>query len=120
LAQHVPAGPVAQVLFAWIGIAFWACTAVVVVRSLRQDAAGTPAQRDRARRILVENGGSSLAWMGLWEGNTYWFSADGSTYVAYRLVQGVALTIGDPVGPVALRARVSDLLCMKRFPICRL
>ncbi|WP_407343593.1 bifunctional lysylphosphatidylglycerol flippase/synthetase MprF [Pengzhenrongella phosphoraccumulans] len=103
LAQHVPAGPAAQVLFDWIGIAFWACGAIIVLRSFRQDAAGTPAQRDRARQILIANGGSSLAWMGLWEGNSYWFSTNDSTFVAYRLVQGVALTIGDPVGPVNQR-----------------
>ncbi|MGV8965809.1 MAG: bifunctional lysylphosphatidylglycerol flippase/synthetase MprF [Cellulomonas sp.] len=104
MAQHIPVGPIAQVLFDWIGVGLWACAAIVVVRAFRQDAAGTPAERDRARKILVTNGGTSLAWMGLWEGNTYWFSPDGSSYVAYRLVQGVALTVGDPVGPASGRA----------------
>jgi lysylphosphatidylglycerol synthetase-like protein (DUF2156 family) len=37
--------------------------------------------------------------MTTWRGNNYWFSADGTGYVAYRVLAGVALTTGDPVGP---------------------
>ena len=37
------------------------------------------------------------------KGNDYWFSRDGRTYVAFRVLHGVALTIGDPVGPASAR-----------------
>ena len=49
--------------------------------------------------MLIAGTGSPLSWMTTWKGNTYWFSADGSSYVAYRVIAGVALTTGDPVGP---------------------
>lgn len=104
LADHIPTGPVAQLLFDWVGVVFWACAAVIILRSFRQTSTATRAERDQATKILIENGGSSVAWMGLWRGNDYWFSADGCSYVAYRLIQGVALTVGDPIGPPLERA----------------
>jgi lysylphosphatidylglycerol synthetase-like protein (DUF2156 family) len=73
------------------------------MRSYRQRSAATRGERERAKTILIRNGGPSLAWMGLWKGNSYWFSRSGHTYVAYRVLRGVALTIGDPVGPVVER-----------------
>ena len=42
--------------------------------------------------------------MATWVGNRYWFSPDGQRVVAYRVIGGVALTTGDPVGPPARRA----------------
>ena len=36
--------------------------------------------------------------MTTWTGNRYWFTADGARVVAYRVIGGVALTTGDPVG----------------------
>jgi lysylphosphatidylglycerol synthetase-like protein (DUF2156 family) len=103
-ADLVPTGPVAQLLFEWVGVVFWACTAVILVRSFRRGSSATRTDRERARAVLVAHGGASLAWMGLWEGNDYWFSPTGATYVPYRLIQGVALTIGDPIGPPGERA----------------
>lgn len=94
----VPTGSLAQALFEWIGVAFWACAAVIIAGSFRRTSA-TRDQRDRATSILIEHGGSSIAWMGLWQGNDYWFSATGRSYVAYRLIRGVALTLADPIGP---------------------
>lgn len=52
----------------------------------------------RARRMLVEHGGSELSYMTTWRGNSYWFSADGRVVIAYRVVGSVALTVGDPIG----------------------
>ncbi|HEY3436359.1 MAG TPA: DUF2156 domain-containing protein [Actinotalea sp.] len=105
-ADSVPTGPVATALFDWVGVVFWACAAAVLLHSFRSDATATPQERSRARTILVSQGGHSLAWMGLWEGNRYWFSRSGASYVPYRLVKGVALTVGDPVGPVQERLDV--------------
>lgn len=103
LPQQLPAGPVARVLFEWVGVLFWAPAAAMVLRAFRRDPSASGSDTDRARRILLEHGGSSIAWMGLWPGNTYWFSPGGASYVAYRVIGGVALTTGDPVGPDADR-----------------
>ena len=55
--------------------------------------------RRRAREILERDGTTALAYLTTWEGNSYWFSADGQSFVAYRVEGGVAITTGDPVGP---------------------
>ncbi|GGF21123.1 bifunctional lysylphosphatidylglycerol flippase/synthetase MprF [Subtercola lobariae] len=35
--------------------------------------------------------------MGTWAGNVYWFSDDGEASVAYRVINGVAITLSDPI-----------------------
>lgn len=40
-----------------------------------------------------------MAYMALWRGNHYYFTADGSSVIAYRVIAGVAVTTGDPIGP---------------------
>jgi hypothetical protein len=57
----------------------------------------------RARALLARYGGTSLSWMTTWPGARYLVAADG--YLAYRQHLGVAITIGDPVGSPAWRAR---------------
>ena len=103
---HLPTRPAATVLFDWIGVLFWSATAIMTTRSFRRDARPTGGDVARARRTLLARGGSSIAAMGLWPGNDYWFSPDGSSYVPYRVINGVALTTGDPVGPAPERGTV--------------
>lgn len=54
--------------------------------------------RERAMELLREWGGTSFAYMTTWPGNTPMLNARGDAYVAYRVVGGVALVLGDPVG----------------------
>lgn len=104
VATHLPVAPLPRLLYAAVGPATWLVILAALWRSLRRSRTPTPAA-DRARALLREHGGPSLAWMGLWEGNTHWFSADGTAYVPYRVIGQVALTTGDPVGPTAHRER---------------
>lgn len=66
---------------------------------MRAGAANSSEAADRARIILQRSGITTLAYMTTWEGNSYWFTVDGESYVAYRVEGGVAITTGDPVGP---------------------
>jgi lysylphosphatidylglycerol synthetase-like protein (DUF2156 family) len=99
-ASFLPVGPLASILYDYTGVVFWTVTLVAVLltfwrTSLRcQEQAAT-----KARAILVEHGGSSLSYLTTWPGNHYWFSDDGRSAVAYRVVATVALTTGDPLGP---------------------
>lgn len=88
-------------LFEWTGVVFWGGVAAVLVfvSFLKPVKTADPKAAERARSMLIAGTGSPLSWMTTWKGNTYWFSADGSSYVAYRVIAGVALTTGDPVGP---------------------
>ncbi|MGC0364094.1 phosphatidylglycerol lysyltransferase [Rhodococcus sp. 27YEA15] len=90
----------ATLLFEWTGVVFWLVAAILLfVTFLKPVKAVDPQAGERARSMLLRGTGSPLSWMSTWKGNTYWFSADGSSYVAYRVLVGVALTTGDPVGP---------------------
>jgi len=103
LLQPVPAPVVPTegiVLFAhqWIGVVFWVVFAIgtlVLYRAtiVRRDAAGEA----RFRALLRAGGGGTLGFMGTWHGNDYWFTPDGTGAVAYRVINGIALTMSDPV-----------------------
>ncbi|MGV8977778.1 MAG: bifunctional lysylphosphatidylglycerol flippase/synthetase MprF [Cellulomonas sp.] len=104
MPERLPTGPAAHLLFDWIGVAVWSGVCVLVSLGRKNRSTPTGSQNTAAQAILVKHGGPSLAWMGLWRGNQYWFSPAGTTYIPYRAVQGVALTIGDPIGPAAERS----------------
>jgi phosphatidylglycerol lysyltransferase len=97
-------------LFEWTGVIFWVSLCVFVLSTfLTPVSRADSAAAERARALLTSSSGSALSWMTLWKGNSYWFSADGSSFVAYRVISGVALTTGDPVGPRGeLRSAVVD------------
>lgn len=112
----LPIGGAATALYSWVGVATWVPIVVAGLRAMRHaapDATGTA----RARELLIRYGGGSLAWMGLWDGNRHWFSADGESYVPYRVIGGIAVTTGDLVGPADARDR--DLREFLRFADAR-
>ncbi|MBY4128313.1 DUF2156 domain-containing protein [Rhodococcus fascians] len=87
-------------MYQWIGVAFWVTLcAIVLVMFLQPTYGDEPDDVRRARDILVRSGGSNLSWMSTWNSNNYWFAPDGNSFVAYRVVGGIALTTAGPVGP---------------------
>lgn len=106
----LPASAFASLLYEGVGVAFWGLTCVVLLYSFVQPAHGRQARDgDRARGLLKAHGGGTMAWMTLWPGNRYWFAASGNSYVAFRGDLGVALTVGEPVGPRSeLRSTVEE------------
>ncbi|MCC9144208.1 MULTISPECIES: DUF2156 domain-containing protein [unclassified Arthrobacter] len=96
----VPESFPAVLLYEGVGVLFWTFTCVLLLRSfLVPPYSPATADRDRARALLTSTGGSTMAWMTLWPGNSYWFAPGGGSYVAYRMDLGAALTVGEPVGP---------------------
>ena len=104
----VPESLPAVLAYEGVGLVFWLFTCVLLLRSfLVPPRASAARDEERARALLKAHGGSTMAWMTLWPGNTYWFSPGGNSFVAYRVDSGVALTVGEPVGPAAeVRAAV--------------
>ncbi len=95
----LPASALARWLFDWTGPLFWAVCCVAALRTFFAD---RPAAGDRERlRELTHRGGSTLSWMATWKGNAAWFTPDGAAGLAYRVVGGVALSVGGPVGDEA-------------------
>jgi lysylphosphatidylglycerol synthetase-like protein (DUF2156 family) len=95
----LPQSPAAVLLYEGVGVIFWAITGVLMVKSFLRPDPVRNRGADRARAILTRHGGGSLSWMTMWAGNTYWFSTTSETFIAYRVISGVALTLGGPVGP---------------------
>lgn len=85
------------ILFQSVGPIFWLLFIGFAVRLLlKPEPVVHETRRDRAFD-LIKRGGSSLAYMGMWQGNNYWFSADHEALVIYRVINGIALTLSDVV-----------------------
>ncbi|MCX5044377.1 DUF2156 domain-containing protein [Aldersonia sp. NBC_00410] len=97
--RFLPDSPIATLLFDWTGVIFWLTLCVLLLGSFLAPAYGSETEAtERARELLRRGEGSALSWMTTWRGNRHWFAPDGESYVAYRVIGGVALTTGQPVG----------------------
>ena len=95
-----PESTLAVLLYEGVGIVFWAITGVLVLKSfVRPTHPRHGDDKDKALAILTSQEGSSISWMTTWTGNAYWFSRTGQSFIAYRVIAGIALTAGGPVGP---------------------
>ena len=72
------------------------------VRPRRALAAAAPVAGDEVRAALREHGGGTLSWMATWEGMDALRTPDG--LVPFQAHLGVAIALGDPVGPAPGRA----------------
>lgn len=108
--QFGPGNLVTTVLYEWTGVVFWLSAAFTMVATFlrhRESAPRLAAPADLAavRALLARTGGSSLAHLATWPGQCYWFTPDGRAAIAYRLIAGVAVTTGHPVGAPADQVR---------------
>ncbi len=79
-------------------------------RSKRRLATST-SQPEVAKELLVTYGGSTISWMTTWPENRHMVTEDGQSYLAFRKHAGVAIALGDPVGPPgSAAATVADFI----------
>jgi lysylphosphatidylglycerol synthetase-like protein (DUF2156 family) len=71
----------------------------VPTRRHRRRTAGNTSDVPAATTLLESHGGSTLSWMTTWPDNAHFFAEDGNSFIAYRRHAGVAIALGDPVGP---------------------
>ena len=110
-ASVYPHGLFSELLFSFCGPALWIAStmAILGVFLSRRRHSGV-VDRERVRP-LVKQGGDSLSWMALWRNNQYWFNTAGNVAVAYQAHNGVAVTVGGPLGsPGAHGAAVDEFL----------
>ena len=91
---------IASVVFQGVGLVFWLIVLVVMLRWMKDATQENEAVRERTGR-LAELGGESMSFMATWEGNQYWLSPSKRSAVAYRVVNGIALTCTGPFGDPA-------------------
>jgi phosphatidylglycerol lysyltransferase len=93
-----PTTPIVVVLYQWVGPAFWLIFTLATLQLYRASVTGrTHGDEQHFRALLKRGGGGTLGFMGTWPGNVYWFSEDGESAVAYRVINGIAITLSDPV-----------------------
>ncbi|AFM07329.1 bifunctional lysylphosphatidylglycerol flippase/synthetase MprF [Corynebacterium pseudotuberculosis] len=119
--QHVlyPESQPAWILYQWVGAVFWMVALFALYRLIMSIPATGHNASDivTARKILRNGSGDHLSWMSMWDGNSFWFAApkleenaaetpaedESQTeplprgFVAFRLVKGIAVTLGEPV-----------------------
>lgn len=61
-------------------------------------ASGEDEQLAARHDLMAAGSPNRLSWMTTWPENSWWFSATGTGYLAYRVHAGVALGLADPVG----------------------
>ncbi|MEO6827828.1 MAG: rhomboid family intramembrane serine protease [Microbacteriaceae bacterium] len=85
-------------VFQWIGPTFWAVFILASIRLIHSTSVAiAEGDEARIRSLLKAGGGGTLGFMATWPGNVYWFTSDGTAAVAYRVINGVAITLSDPV-----------------------
>jgi phosphatidylglycerol lysyltransferase len=58
-----------------------------------------PRETALAERILHDYGRGSYDYFKVWQDKSYYFNEDRSAFISYRTAQGVAVVLGDPLGP---------------------
>jgi lysylphosphatidylglycerol synthetase-like protein (DUF2156 family) len=99
-APEFPWGHFAIGLSGWIWAATLTALLLPMVLGAREDRRnGAPADA-RLTELVRVHGGGSLGWQRTWPGFVSWTTRAGDVAIGYRIVSGVALVLGDPVGPV--------------------
>lgn len=89
----------------WLLLAVYLVSVRGAFRARRKSIVGqtpVPTVAD-VKQALREHGGGTLSWMTTWDGNDYARTRSGGI-VAYQRRAGVAIVLGDPLGPEASRA----------------
>lgn len=72
---------------------------VMLLRPLLVRARPSPSERESVRGLLALHGHTTIAHFALLPDKEYCFNADRTGVIAYKVVGGVALALGDPIAP---------------------
>jgi lysyl-tRNA synthetase class 2 len=76
------------------------------LRPHAERARNLPDERRRAEALVRERGSDSLAYFSLRRDKSTFFSASGRSFLAYRVIAGIAIVAGDPIGDPAERSEL--------------
>lgn len=98
IPDFLPSSLAGRILYHGVGPLFWLIAIGAAIPPLLTRPASSAHDAVRARSILKQHGGDHLSFMTTWPLTSYWFGPDGATAVGYRVVGGVAITIGAAFG----------------------
>ena len=106
----LPTTILGNAIYHGVGPVFWIIVIIAALRPMFGSTVGGPVTDAAHARELVMRGGDALGFMTTWQGNRYWFDTEDEAGVAYRVVNGIAITTGGPIG-----SPVSEDATMRRF-----
>lgn len=110
-ANVYPHGFFSELIFSFGGPVLWLVSAGTVLALFLSRHLHSGTDQAAKARELVREGGDSLSWMTQWPNNQYWFNAAGTVAVAYQPHNGVAVTVGGPIGdPLQYDGAVDEFL----------
>jgi phosphatidylglycerol lysyltransferase len=80
------------------GIVIAGFAAYSLFRPVAYKVVALPHERHRARQIVSKSGRSSYDFFKTWPDKSYFFSDTGQSFISYKVLMGVAVCLGDPVG----------------------
>jgi lysyl-tRNA synthetase, class II len=104
-ADHL-SGPVSDWFPVSVFLLGWGAVALLLVEWLapwRHRLVQEVHERELARALVATHGADTLAPFALRADKSYFFSEDEAALLAYRVVAGVAIVAGDPIGPAGAR-----------------
>jgi lysylphosphatidylglycerol synthetase-like protein (DUF2156 family) len=97
--HFVPIEPATRILYDWTGPAVWMVIVLGAVYTYIDTApSGLGSDATALHKLRMAGDDSSLSAWATWAGNSYWFAPDRSAVVAYRLINGIAITTSAPIG----------------------
>jgi phosphatidylglycerol lysyltransferase len=82
-----------------LGAATLLFAAAVLVRPVRYRFQTRPQEKETARKLLALHGRSDVDYFKLHGPKSFFFSSSGKGMIAYAVAAGVAVALGEPVGP---------------------
>ncbi|CAN5529683.1 DUF2156 domain-containing protein [soil metagenome] len=97
--DFVAAAPLTHWVSQSVGPLFWLLVVVATAMLLRLRGHATVETPEEEKvRSLLSRGSGTLGFMATWAGNRLWTDSTGSLGIAYRVVNGFAVTTSDPIG----------------------
>jgi lysyl-tRNA synthetase class 2 len=97
--QHPAAAEMVTVSTGAFGLLAFACAGVLLLRPPARQVPPTPDEQERLRELLARRGdGDSLGYFALRPDKLLHWMPCGKAVVAYRVINGVSLASGDPIG----------------------
>jgi len=100
--EFTAATPLTHLVTQSVGPLFWLAVVAAAILLLR-GRGQSPAETEEGERVraLLSAGSGTLGFLSTWPGNRLWTDSTGSLGIAYRVVNGFAVTTSDPIGAAA-------------------